>query len=73
MYPPSSLRIFRFSVDQVTVGVGTPLARHLMVILVLVSAVTLLPTPRVMGFLSRASMVCGFAGTSTFGLERPKY
>lgn len=56
---------------QVAVGVGTPLAWHWIVMLVLVSAVTLLPILIVTGFWFWSSTVVGFAGIFTFGLEGP--
>ena len=64
--PP--IRSFSPFFVQVTVGFGTPVVGHWMVILVLVSAVTLSPMVNVMGLRSRASIVLGLPGIMTFGL-----
>ena len=67
VYLPS-LVISRPSFVHVTVGVGTPLVEHWMVILVLVSAVTLSPMVKIMGLRSWASNFCGRSGMSILGL-----
>jgi len=73
---PSLLVVYRPPVGMlwssffhVTDGVGTPLVGHSMVTLVLVSAVTLSPMAKVMGFRSLASIVVGLPGIFMTGLE----
>lgn len=56
------------SFDHVTVGVGTPLVGHWIVMLVLVSAVTLSPMVKVMGLWSLPSTVCGTSEVIMDGL-----
>lgn len=57
---------------HVTVGFGTPLVGHWMVILVLVSAVTLSPIVNLMGLRSWAFIVSGLAEVWTKGLIGPE-
>ena len=54
---------------HVTVGVGTPLVGHWMVMFVLVGAVTSSPMLNEMGLRSWASMIVGLSGTLITGLE----
>ena len=64
----SSFTIFLPSFVHVTVGIGTPLALHRMVTLVLITAVTLSPMVVTMGLWSVDSIVFGWSGISIVGL-----